>query len=221
MCIRDRLTAIPGLMKAFITVELSPLFVCSRVMMVRERASATFRVVAAYSARLCSVLPLRLISITVFGTVLYYLAGLRTDSFVYFLIYVGFVWLTLLIDIALGALLSAFGASLQMVVLYQIYLGIFFFVLSGIPVNVSDMTPILSWLRFLSPFFYISQGLAQNECSGLMFGTVSGDEYLEAAGLSELSVMWCAGALMITFVGYLIIGYVGLYYSTKPRFKVL
>lgn len=182
-----------------------------------ERAGHTYRCWTVFPAKFASMLPLRLFTFTVFGTVIYYIAGLRTDSFTYFLIFMGLNWLSLIVLMALGVIFATFNLPLL-----GVYLGMGFFALSGLPVRIPDITPILSWLRFLSPAYFSLQGLIQNESTGLVFEDgVTGDEYLALFAMNEISVMWCAGALMITAAGYLTIAYIGLDRVTKPRFKII
>jgi hypothetical protein len=154
---------------------------------------------------------------TVFGTVLYYLSGLRTDSFTYLLIFLGFIWLSLLTVMLLGVMLAYLSIPLL-----GVYLGMGFFAVCGLPVRIPDITPILSWLRFLSPAYYSLQGTAQSECSGLHFNDgFTGDEYLAQFAFDELSVVWCAGAMLITLVFYYVFAWLSVCYKTQPRYTVL
>lgn len=154
---------------------------------------------------------------TVFSTILYYLSGLRTDSFTHFLVFIAFTWLALLSMMLLGVIMVLFDIPLL-----GVYFGMGFFAVCGILVRIPDMSPILSWLRFLSPVYYVVQGLIQNETAGLVFNDgTTGDQYLAEFAFNEISVMWCAGALMITIVGYYIISLAGLHYKTRAKFIVL
>lgn len=211
------LVNIPSVLITIMTGQLAGQFMGAMQMITKERASHSYRLLPAYGAKFLALVPLRLFTFTLFGTIVYYLAGLRTDSFVYFLIFMGFFWLTLLVFMALGVILATLNIPLL-----GVYLGVGFFALCGLPIRIPDMTPILAWLRYLSPAYYSLLGLIQNEASGLMFGDgVSGDEYIAQFGMDETSVMWCAGALMITFAGYMVIGYFGLNHKTRPRFIII
>lgn len=182
-----------------------------------ELHSRTFRLQNALNARLVAVLPVPLLTMTVFGIVLYYLSGLRTDSFTYLLIFLGFIWLSLLTVLLLGVMLAYLSIPLL-----GVYLGMGFFAVCGLPVRIPDITPILSWLRFVSPAYYSIQGTAQSECSGLQFNDgFTGDEYLALFAFDELSVVWCAGAMMITLVFYYGFAWLSVWYKTRPHYTVL
>jgi len=209
--------AIIGVPITIISGFLAGQFAACREQFKAERASHTYRVHNALGAKLVSMMPLSFLTMTVFATVVYYIAGMRTDSFTYFLVWIGFTWLALLSMMLLGVILAVWHVPLL-----GVYCGMGFFAVCGIPVRIPDITPILSWLRFLSPAFFTLEGLIQNECRGLVFGDgITGDEYLALFGLDELSITWCAGALMITCVGYFFIALAGLHLKTQPKFIVL
>lgn len=212
---------LPALQMGLVTGQLTDTFLRGKRLMVRERSTATYRIGHAFLAKVAVLLPLRLACVTLFGTVVYYLAGLRTDSFTFFLVFMGFMYLLLGCMLGLGTAMAAYGRALAEVVLLQIFIGIGFWIFSGIPVSPRQMTPVLSWLRFLSPFYYAVQGLAQNECRGLVFGRVPGAAYLAAYAADEISVMWAAGALMITAAAYLALGLLGICLTTRPGFRVI
>lgn len=183
----------------------------------RELSSDMYHLHNALSAKLIAIAPLPLFTMTIYATIVYYLAGFRTDSFVYFLIYMGFIWMTVITFLFLEILYAFIPIPLIGTFLNTLAMGF-----AGIAVRIPNMTPILSWLRFLSPAYYSLQGLVQNECSGLVFGDgATGDQYLSDYALNELSIIWCAGALLITWVGYYFICWYALYISVRTRFIVI
>lgn len=200
-----------------ISGHVAGIFFDERRMMEAELHSRTFRLHNALNARLLAVLPLPLLTMTVFAIVVYYLSGLRTDSFTYLLIFLGFTWLGLITVLLLGVMLAYLSIPLL-----GVYLGMGFFAVCGLPVRIPDITPILSWLRFLSPAYYALQGTAQSECSGLQFNDgFTGDEYLALFAFDEVSVLWCAGALMITIGFYYGLAWLSIWYKTRPHYTVL
>lgn len=212
---------VPALIVGLISVDLMVLFSKRRRLMVRERFSHLYRLSNGYTANVLSVIPLRIVTVTVYATIMYYLIGLRTDSFTYFLIYLGIVLLVTLFAIFFGVFIAASSTgSLMAAVLRMIFIYIFL-LFSGNLARTTDITPIISWMRFISPYFYALQSLIQNECIGLTIDGQPGVYYVELYGLNQFSIMWNAGALMIMCGAVFVAGYIGLRMTTKPKYIVL
>lgn len=206
---------------ALIAGQLVTIFISNRRVIIRERSSGMYRPEHAYFAKVLALIPLRLLSTLLFGIIVYYLAGLRTDSFTYFLIFMGFMILINLNMVFLGAAISALGESIGIVILYTVILAIGFFIFSGVSVRIPDITPNLSWLRFLSPYYFALTGLIQNETIGLTIAGKPGVAFLDEFAVNELSIMWSAGGLMISMVVYLLMGLLGFMLRTQPKYIVI
>lgn len=212
---------IPALIITLISVELMVLFTNKRKLIIRERFGHLYRLSDAYVANVLALIPVRLVSVILFGTIMYYLTGLRTDSFTYFLVYIGFVCLIGLFAIFFGiAIAAASVGSLMAAVVRSIFIYIFI-LFAGNLARTSDVTPIISWMRFLSPYFYALQGLLQNECVGIEIAGEPGTYWVDLYDLGQFSVMWNAGALMIMCGATFVIGYVGLSLTTRPRYIII
>lgn len=98
---------IPINMAFTIIQPLIVIFALDRAIILRERSSKTYRTSAAYLARFVSLLPLRAVLTIAFSAALYWLVGLRTDGFQYFLIFTGFLLLIALCSICLGLFIAA------------------------------------------------------------------------------------------------------------------
>jgi len=85
--------------------NLTYVFTFSRRLIKAERASGVYRLSSAYLAKLLCLIPWRLLCTAVFTTIIYYLAGFRTDSFTYFLIYFGLCQLITLAMMGVGLML--------------------------------------------------------------------------------------------------------------------
>lgn len=96
-----------------------------------------------------------------------------------------------------------------------------FVLFAGKVANAGEVTPIISWLRFISPYFYALQSLLQNEVTNLEIAGQPGQFYLDLYDLNQFSIMWSAGALMILSGSMLIFGFIGLNFSTKPKYKLI
>lgn len=197
------------------------LFANKRRLITRERSSRLYRLANGYTANVISVVPFRMVTVAIFATIMYYLIGLRTDSFVYFLIYLGIILLVTLFSILFGVMIATSSTgSLMAAVLRMIFVYIFI-LFGGSLARSTDITPIVSWLRFISPYFYALQALIQNECIGLEIAGQDGLFYVELYALNQFSIMWNAGALMIMCAGTFVFGYIGMRITTKPKYIVI
>lgn len=197
------------------------LFVSKRRLIVRERFSHLYRLSDAYTANVLAIIPVRLFSVTIFSTIIYYLIGLRTDSFVYFLIYLGVILLVTLFAIFFGVMIAASTSGSLMASVVRMLFIYVFLLFGGSRARLADVTPIISWMRFLSPNFYCLQALIQNECIGITIAGEPGIDFVELYDLNQFSIMWNVGALMIMCGATFIAGYIGLKMTTKPRYIVI
>jgi ABC-type multidrug transport system permease subunit len=96
-----------------------------------------------------------------------------------------------------------------------------FIIFAGYFVNSKTITPIISWIRFVSPIFYALQGFIQNESNGLIIAGQPADVYVADYALNQISVPWCIGALLFFTVGFFAIGLFGVNKATKHRYIVI
>jgi hypothetical protein len=200
-----------------IVTQLVPSFTNDRDIILRERYSNTYRPLSAFIAKFISLLPFRAVMMTFFSLVLYYITGLRTDGFQYFLIFYGFVLLMGLCATSLALLVAASVPSLEIGMIVAPLTCVIFLVFGGNFANSGEITWILRWIQYISPVFYNYTALIQNEMAGQQFGPVSGDQYLELYGLNNVSIVWCMGALFILTGAYLVMGYFALAWNTRPK----
>jgi ABC-type multidrug transport system permease subunit len=181
------------------------------IMLARERSSNTYRLSSAYFAKFLSQLPIRVFSVLCFGTIVYYLAGLRTDTFTAYLIYIAILICTYICSVCLGIVVSTTSVSPLPI----------FIIFAGYLVNTKSITPIVSWIRFVSPMFYALQALIQNESNGLIIAGQPADVYVANYALNQIPVFWCIGALLFFAVGFFAVGLLGVNKVTKRRYIVI
>jgi ABC-type multidrug transport system permease subunit len=212
---------IPRLIYALTVTNLGNVYIGTRRLIIRERASHSYRISAAFIARSISLTPFRLFCTALFSTIIYFLAGLRTDSFVPFLIYFFYCQLIQIAMLGLGLLITSAFNTLGKIVLVTIFLGDLFNAFGGTLVLSPGIPAVLRWIRYLSPFFYCNQALIQNEVSGLTIAGLPGQYYLDLFYQNQISIMWATGGLMITAAGYFVLGYIALFFATRPNFIII
>ncbi len=215
------LALIPVVLIGVIVFETMNLFDLKGATIKNHRASHLCRFGSDYLASLLAVLLINLAIVILFSPIVYYLTGLRTESFSYFLIFTGCNLLICLFAILYGTFIASM--NLRQVTNSLIYfISLYIFILFGGNLSQSQtITPILSWIRFLSPYFYYLQATVQTECNGLEIAGEPGAEFVSLFGLDQFSVMWNAGAIMIMCGAAFIAGLIGFYHTTKPNYKTV
>ena len=202
-------------------MPLIPIFALDRAVIRRERYAATYRVSAFYLAEFISLLPLRLVLSTVFSFIVYYITGLRTDSFTYFLVFLLLVLLVTLTAICLGIAIGAAVPSVEIGQIVGPLMIVVFLIFGGNLANADSVTWILRWIQYTSLIFYTYQGLVQNELSGLSVGTRLGDAFLEDYSLDQIPWYYDVIGLVGLAAVFLVVGYVALRFTTKPTIRLI
>lgn len=204
-----------------ISSNLGNVFLKARKIIVRERESRTYRISAAFLAKIVALLPFRMFCTACFATIIYFIAGLRLDGITPFLIYFFFTQLIAISMTGIGLIITSYCDTLSKSVVAAIFLGDLFNVFGGTLVLSPSIPGVLRWIRFLDPLFLCNQALVQNEVQGLVIGGLSGEYYLDLFFQNQITIMWAAGGLMISTVFYYLLAYILLRMSTKPRFNVI
>ena len=199
---------------------LLSIFAVDRQMIRKERYGVAYRLSVAYFSRFISLLPTRLVTFSITSTMVYYISGLRTDSFTHFLIYWATLMAVVFASTALGMCVAASVPTVQLGQVIGTLVVIIFLLFAGNLANYRQVTWILRWIQYISIPFYAFQALIQNELRGLRFGAVSGEQYLYSFGLNQLPIV--AGSLGTLGLGvaFLFLGYFALMLSTAPRIRL-
>lgn len=151
-----------------------------------------------------AALPVRLLLVTIMGTAVYYITGLRTDGFQHYIVFMADLYLMVGTSLALGILVAATIPRIEYSQLVVPFLVIIFFQYGNLPFEPSP-TWILRWIQYISPIFYSSQCLMQNELRGV--DTPEGtdlDKFL-ASRYEEMPIAACLPALAGFIIVYLIL----------------
>ena len=204
-----------------IVMPLIPIFALDRAIILRERYSSTYRTGTAYVSKFISLIPLRVILTTVFSFMIYYITGLRTDGFQFFLIFWGLLVVHTLCAIALGLAIAGSVPSVQIGQVVGPLVIVIFLLFAGNVANASSVTWILRWIQYTSLLFYAYQGLISNELSGQTFNGVPGSFYLNEFSINLFSWYASIGAMLGLMVVFLFFGYFALQISTRPKMRLV
>lgn len=204
-------------------IPLLPIFAIDRAILMRERASAMYRVLPGYSAKFISLLPFSLFLLLLFALPLYFITGL-TMPFDRLLVFLVILLALRFAAMAMGLFIASVSPSLQISQIIGPLLIVVFFIFGGNLANSNEITWILRWIQYISMVFYSYQALCQNEFDGNYYGVqndsktlVPGSTYLELYGLDLVGIWGCFGAILGLGAFFWLAGYCGLRYTTRPR----
>lgn len=182
----------------------------------RERYRSIARASAYYWAFFLIQFPLWIFLLLATIIAVYYVCGLRYTPFTALLVFLAFDLLVTLQAVAMGILFAAGISTIQMAVALGALYLVLVHLYNGITVNTENMTWVLRWIRYLSPMYYSVSGMAQNEFNGQVFYGEPGEHWLQEYGIDGVSVMWCAGALMIITVFTISLGLFVFIRKSRP-----
>ncbi|KAJ1985784.1 hypothetical protein H4R33_003763 [Dimargaris cristalligena] len=212
-----------------VVVPMLTTFTLQADIMTRERSGGAYRVSSFYLAKFLTELPFWLLFNAVYLTVIYFLAHLQYDAIKFFT-YLGICLMHVVVSVSLGL---AIGSVFRNVHVSQMLAPLFiniFLVFSGNLVNFDDITPVLSWIRYISFITYTYQALSRNEFTGLHFScdnpatesavgcVLTGEDVLTKYSLDSFSIGTCIGLLGALTVAFHLITYICLRWKAKPRY---
>lgn len=163
----------------------------------RERYRSIARASSYYWAFFIVQIPLWIIYLLIATIAEYYVCGLRYSPFTALLVFLGFYLLITIQALALGIMFAACVNSISMAVALGAFYVVMVHLYNGTTANTDNMTWVLRWIRYVCPLYYSMSGMAQNEFDGQIIDMKPGAYWMRRYGIDNVSVMWCAGALMI------------------------
>lgn len=150
-----------------------------------------------------AALPIRVLMVTILGTAVYYITGLRTDGFQHYIVFMADLYLMVGTSLALGIFVAAAIPRIEYSQLVMPFLVILFFQYGNLPVDPGP-TWILRWIQYISPIFYSFQCLIQNELRGVDSPEgVDVDKFL--GSYETMPIAACLPALAGFIIVYLIL----------------
>ncbi|KAL0432140.1 UNVERIFIED_CONTAM: ABC transporter G family member 25 [Sesamum latifolium] len=193
-----------------------------RAIFIKERASGMYTLSSYFMARITGDLPMELILPTTFLTVTYWMTGLKPQlsAFVLTLMVVlGYVLVSQGLGLALGALIM--DAKKASTVVTVIMLA---FVLTG-GYYVHKVASFMSWMKYISTTFYtyrllikVQYGEGESIWSLLGCSSLGGQlgrstttcNFIDQDIRGQTPAAVCVGILLIMFIGYRLLAYIGL-----------
>ncbi|KAJ1653518.1 hypothetical protein IWQ61_006374 [Dispira simplex] len=209
-----------------VVMPMQSIFALEMAIMTRERSGGTYRISSFYLAKFITALPFPLLFTALYSTGVYFLANLQYEVDKFF-IFFALILLFVVVATSFGMAAGALFPNIQMSQIMAPLLIVIFLIFGGNLVNVDGMTPVLSWIRYISPINYIYNALAKNEMTGLVFTCDGGDQsgclangedVLRRFSIDSFSIGASVAYLVALIAAYHVITYASLRWKAKPRF---
>jgi ABC-type multidrug transport system ATPase subunit len=206
---------LPKLQYIYIILPLLEALFLFRPVIVRERASLSYHAASQYTSSFLSSMPVRLAQWTLFSLIMYWIVGLRTDGFQYFVAFTGLLLANALASIGFAFLCTGLtrGQVGDALIFFPTLIVISFQFNGGLP----QCSWVLRWIQYVFPNYFAVTGMVQNEFSGNP-SIPGADELLRITHYDNPSLAWCYGALLIQTAVYGLAGYLLEERNTRPRF---
>eukprot|EP00474_Spongospora_subterranea_P002506 CRZ02964.1 hypothetical protein [Spongospora subterranea] len=200
-------------------------FPADKALIRRERSAGTYRAETAFLSKVTTSLIQPLASAAISSCILYWMVGLQIDASRFFT-YLGVVCLHVVgasfIGLAIGAAVPTSFVGQTIAPLLMLVMVLY----SGQLVNVTSISPIIRWIKFVSLLRYTYSSLIQNELRGLKFDChppgcfPTGEEVLSQYNLDEYPISSNCIAVAGISVAVFFIGYALFRWKTKPSLKL-
>ncbi|PIA15271.1 hypothetical protein COEREDRAFT_82231 [Coemansia reversa NRRL 1564] len=199
-------------------------FVQERDIMLRERASAVYRVTTFYVAKATSFIPIALITGIIFILGVYFISHLVFDTGKFFIALGIFACLNI-VSVAFMLLIGCSVENIDIAFVIGPAILTLQLLFGGLLANPSTITPVLRWLRWINPVYYAYAALIRNEFTGMTFECDSGEQCYENGeqvvatySMDHFSIWANALFLLLIAAVYFVSGYAMLRWKIKPKY---
>ncbi|KAJ2048377.1 hypothetical protein H4S04_003863 [Coemansia sp. S16] len=193
--------------------------------MLSERGSGSYRMSSFYLAKVIVYLPLAVLSSWVYFVGIYFMAGLQSDATK---VLTSLSLFTVLIVVTLGVtlLVGSFVDTYDLASVVSALAITTWVIFGGHLANAGDLLPVIRWMQFISPAFYIYEGMVRTEFGGLQLHCrannglcmARGDDVIKLYRLDQFTVGQCALIGVCMAVIYNLFAYMSLRWKAKPRY---
>ncbi|KAJ2474424.1 hypothetical protein EV174_005611, partial [Coemansia sp. RSA 2320] len=134
--------------------------------MLSERGSGSYRMSTFYIAKVLVYLPIAVFSSWVYFLGIYFMAGLQTGAVK---VFTSLSLFTVLIVVTLGVtlLVGSFVDTYDLASVISALAITTWVIFGGHLANAGDLLPAIKWMQYISPAFYVYEGMVRTEFTGL------------------------------------------------------
>ncbi|KAJ2637478.1 hypothetical protein GGF40_002337 [Coemansia sp. RSA 1286] len=193
--------------------------------MLSERGSGSYRMSTFYLAKIVVYLPVAVFSSWIYFIGIYYMAGLQGVASKLF---ISLSLFTILIVVTLGVtlLVGSFVGTYDLASVIAALTVTTWVIFGGHLANAGDLLPVISWMQYISPAFYVYEGMVRTEFSGLVLHCKAnnglcmarGDDVIKLYKLDQFTVGQCVLIVICMACLYNLLAYVSLRWKAKPKY---
>lgn len=212
---------VPIVLMVVTIMPLSSVFPMKHGVIVRESYVETYSLPLAYLAMYLSCLPIRILGSIFLVFASYWIIGFKS-GFQYALAYYCITLCFLLSCVAIGLTIGSLFHHIRTVQVFMPLILVVFFFFSGYVVNSDEVSPVISWIRYVSVVYWLftasMQLLSQGE---IYYLGETGAELVERAGI-EGPGFWFDILMLIaiTFV-YILLGMIFIHVNYRAKTKII
>ncbi|KAJ1748521.1 hypothetical protein LPJ79_004442 [Coemansia sp. RSA 1821] len=195
-----------------------------RDIMLRERASAVYRVTTFFVSKATTFIPLALLNGVVFVVGVYFISHLKFDVGKFF-ITLGVYSCSNVVSIAFMLLIGSAVENVDVAFVIGPAILTLQLLFGGLLANPSTITPVLRWLRWINPVSYAYAALIQNEFRGMEFECQpgsqcysNGDQVIETYAMGRFSIGENVAFQILLAAVFFAAGYAMLRWKIKPKY---
>ncbi|KAJ2718744.1 hypothetical protein GGI07_005609 [Coemansia sp. Benny D115] len=193
--------------------------------MLTERGSGSYRMSTFYIAKVLVYLPVAVFSSWTYFLGIYFMAGLQSAAVK---VFSSLSLFTVLIVAALGVtlLVGSFVSTYDLAAVIAALTVTTWVIFGGHLANAGDLLPVIKWMQYVSPAFYVYEGMVRTEFGGLNLHCrannglcmARGDDVIKLYKLDQFTVGQCAIICISMAAAYNVLAYISLRWKAKPRY---
>ncbi|KAJ2806959.1 hypothetical protein H4R21_000663 [Coemansia helicoidea] len=193
--------------------------------MLSERGSGSYRMTTFYIAKLVVYLPLAVLSSWIYFVGIYFMAGLQPDAVKVFSSLALFTVL-LVVTLAVTLMVGSFVNTYDLASVISALTVTTWVIFGGHLANAGELLPAIKWMQYISPAFYVYEGMVNTEFTGLELHCKAnnglciarGDDVIRLYKLDQFTVGQCAVIGIGMALGYNMLAYLALRWKAKPKY---
>ncbi|KAJ1874492.1 hypothetical protein LPJ55_001491 [Coemansia sp. RSA 990] len=193
--------------------------------MLSERGSGSYRMTTFYISKILVYLPIAVLSSWIYFIGIYFMAGLQTEAakvFTSLALFSVLILVTLGVTLMVGSFVGTYDLASVIAALTVTTWVIF----GGHLANAGELLPVIKWMQYISPAFYVYEGMVRTEFTGLQLHCkenngmcmARGDDVVKLYKLDQFTVGQCALIGICMAVGYNLLAYASLRWKAKPKY---
>ncbi|KAJ1760567.1 hypothetical protein LPJ69_003374 [Coemansia sp. RSA 1752] len=197
----------------------------SKDIMLSERGSGSYRMTTFYISKIVVYMPIAVLSSWVYFVGIYFMAGLQGEAGK-MLSSLGLFSVLIVVTLGVTLMVGSFVSTYDLASVIAALTVTTWVIFGGHLANAGDLLPVIKWMQYISPAFYVYEGMVRTEFTGLVLHCkenngmcmARGDDVVTLYRLDQFTVGQCALIGIGMAIGYNVLAYMALRWKAKPRY---